>query len=232
MLLAGVFSAPVILLSSILLSSSGSHAGLPLELLASQVPSATSASQLIDHSRVKVPVTITVQPGQTLSGISGTYYGTPRYWPFLAEVNHLAAPDRIWSGERLLIPAVPQYVKPPTLVVASARTSNPQSISVGGSASRFPAYGVYSYSMLEAIWEWAGGPAWAAPQAATIAGCESGGRTWAVNPYSGAAGLWQIKGAPANWTGSLDWLDARVNAQAAVAKFTWSHDTFSQWVCQ
>ena len=87
--------------------------------------------------------------------------------------------------------------------------------------------GTYSYAGLEALWESAGGPDWAAPHAAEIADCESGGRVNAYNP-SGATGLWQILGSVV--AGSL--YNPYVNALNAVAKFRASGDTFAQWVCQ
>jgi len=84
-----------------------------------------------------------------------------------------------------------------------------------------------SYAGLEALWESAGGPAWAAPHAAEIAECESGGNQMATNPYSGAAGYWQILGQVVG-----GWIyDPYVNARNAVAKFNASGQTFAQWVC-
>jgi hypothetical protein len=94
-----------------------------------------------------------------------------------------------------------------------------------------PAQAVYSFAGLEGLWDGAGGPAGEASAAATIAECESGGRADAVNPSSGAAGLWQILGAPEGWSGSDNWLDPRVNARAAVAKFR-AAGGWAPWTCQ
>ena len=91
--------------------------------------------------------------------------------------------------------------------------------------------GIYSYSQLEQLWVSVGGPSWAQSAAATVAECESGGNPKAYNP-SGASGLWQILGPPQDWTGSTDWFDPTVNAEAAVAKFEQSGDTWAQWSCQ
>jgi len=88
------------------------------------------------------------------------------------------------------------------------------------------AAGHFSFTALEALWERAGGPSWAASQAASIAECESGGNPRAYNP-SGASGLWQILGQPV--PGNI--FDPLVNAENAVAKFRASGDTFAQWVC-
>lgn len=96
----------------------------------------------------------------------------------------------------------------------------------GTAPSGFPGYGLYSFSMLERVWIWAGGPADVAWAAATIAECESGGKTWAYNP-SGASGLWQILGVP--WPGN-PW-DGPTNARMAVTKFR-DAGGFSPWVCQ
>jgi hypothetical protein len=87
--------------------------------------------------------------------------------------------------------------------------------------------GTLSFAGLEALWESAGGPAWAEVAAATIAECESGGNQYAHNP-SGASGYWQILGQVVG--GNV--YDPMVNAENAVSKFRASGDTFAQWVCQ
>ena len=105
-------------------------------------------------------------------------------------------------------------------VGAAVLDSKVQGTSVAG----FPATGVYTFSMLERVWVWAGGPGWAAPEMATIAlRCESGGRTWAYNP-SGASGLWQILGVP--FPGNP--MDGPTNARMAVSKFSSAHG-FGPW---
>lgn len=89
------------------------------------------------------------------------------------------------------------------------------------------ASGPLTTAQVEALWEQAGGPAWAAPKAAEIAWCESSYNPRAYNP-SGATGIWQILGSvvPGDLTSPY------VNALNAVAKFRASGDTFSAWVCQ
>lgn len=87
--------------------------------------------------------------------------------------------------------------------------------------------GPLTTAQVEALWEQAGGPAWAAPKAAEIAYCESGYNPRAYNP-SGATGIWQILGAvvPGDLTSPY------VNALNAVAKFKAAGDSFAPWVCQ
>jgi len=49
--------------------------------------------------------TITVQPGDTLSGISLEQYGDASMYPVIAEANSLADPNLILPGQELVIPA-------------------------------------------------------------------------------------------------------------------------------
>jgi hypothetical protein len=107
-----------------------------------------------------------------------------------------------------------------------AAPASPAPSALAPSAPAPTAAGNFSFAALEALWERAGGPAWAASQAASIAECESGGNPRAYNP-SGASGLWQILGQPV--PGNI--FDPLVNAENAVAKFRASGDTFAQWVC-
>jgi LysM repeat protein len=48
----------------------------------------------------------TVRKGDTLSDIAEKYYGhgTESYWEKIAKANHLSNPNKIYPGERLLIP--------------------------------------------------------------------------------------------------------------------------------
>jgi hypothetical protein len=87
--------------------------------------------------------------------------------------------------------------------------------------------GTLSFAGLEALWEEAGGPSWAASAAAAVAECESGGNQFAHNP-SGASGYWQILGQVVGG----DIYNPLVNAENAIAKFRASGDTFAQWVCK
>lgn len=71
--------------------------------------------------------------------------------------------------------------------------------------------GTLTYAGLEALWESAGGPAWAAPTAACIAEHESSGQQYATGA-AGERGYWQIN--PDH--GSLSTYNAWGNAHAAV----------------
>lgn len=166
------------------------------------------------------PTQVTVVAGDTLGAISTKYQ---RSLAQFAGWNHLTDINILHVGQVLNIPPA-NYVGPPlpqpAITVANHSPVTPQSTPrVTG--------GIYSYAALEALWEQAGGPSWAAAKAAEIAQCESGGKWWAHNP-SGATGLWQILGAVV--PGNL--YDPMVNAENAVAKFRDRHDTFSAWVCQ
>lgn len=185
-----------------------------------------------------------VRSGQTLSTVAAQAYGAADTWPALWWVNKTAVrdPNSLRVGQVLKLsrwhPVAGWLYRAALKSMARrgppARAQTASMVTVAASlpsTGSFPSHGVYSYSMMRAIWMWAGGPSWAADSAAIIATCESGGRTWAYNP-SGASGLWQILGAPSGWTGSTDWFDARVNALAAVTKFRQAGDTFAPWVCK
>ena len=177
-------------------------------------PAAAAASQ---HAILAAAVTrhaparhYTVRAGDTLSGISARFCGTPADYPGIAAASGIADPDRIRPGQRLVI-------------ICSGRGTRAVSRAGVVPFSRY-----YSYAGLERLWASAGGPYWAAPRAAGIALCESGGYVYARNPYSGAAGLWQILGLP--FPGNP--YNPYVNARMAVVKFRDAGDTFAPWVCQ
>lgn len=96
-----------------------------------------------------------------------------------------------------------------------ASTSPHTSASVHG--------GYLTYSGLEALWEAASGPAWAAPTAACIAEHESSGQQYATGPF-GERGYWQIN--PDH--GSLSTYDPYGNARAAVLISDYGRD-WSAW---
>lgn len=184
------------------------------------------------------PVSYTVRHGDTLGKIAALEYGSGRAWPALWWVNksQVKDPDSIYAGEHLKLSAwhpvlgwllaAAQRAEGHS---ASPRTSSAAlaSVTAVSYSGGFPSQGTYSFSMLESIWEWAGGPSYDAWAAATIAECESGGRTSAYNP-SGASGLWQILGVP--FPGNP--FDGPTNARMAVAKFRGAGGNFSPWVCR
>lgn len=178
------------------------------------------AAHAVHHQAA--PKTYTVQPGDTLSLIAGRL-GVPGGWQALWQANRavIADPNVIYAGQVLDLPG--------SGATADTDAITPPPHNAGG----FPHTGIYTFSMLEAVWIWAGGPSDVAWDMATIAECESGGKTWAYNP-SGASGLWQILGTP--FAG--DPMDGPTNAQMAVAKYEAPQYTGGPimgtrpWVCQ
>ena len=147
-----------------------------------------------------------------------------RYAPVVVVTPHTKAPPANTPDQASLTITPSPSPSPSTAAPEPepSTSSSPAPVATGG---------IFSYSQLEQLWVSVGGPSWAEGAAATVAECESGGNPNAYNP-SGASGLWQILGAPQNWTGSTDWFNPTVNAEAAVAKFTQSGDTWAQWSCQ
>jgi hypothetical protein len=184
--------------------------------------------------------TYTVRSGDSISGVASRRCDAARDWTGIyaasrakgwtaKNANYLTSGQHLFiacfydAGQLKYAPKPPPPPRPAIRVLSRVHHA-----SVSSSAA--PAYvssGVYSYGALEALWESAGGPAWAASRAAEIAECESGGNPGAYNP-SGATGLWQILGSVV--AGNLD--NAFTNALNAVSKFRASGDTFAQWVCQ
>jgi LysM repeat protein len=81
----------------------------------------TSAAQLLAVTRGTVkqakrqastPVSYTVRPGDTLSGIAGKFYHNPGAWPVIYDGNHgkIRWANIITVGEKLTIPAEPAHI--------------------------------------------------------------------------------------------------------------------------
>ncbi len=63
--------------------------------------------------------TYTVQPGDTLGGIARQVYGSVAKYPLIAEANRITDPRRIWVGQVLTIPPLPDTTgEPPPSVPA------------------------------------------------------------------------------------------------------------------
>ncbi len=61
--------------------------------------------------------TYTVRPGDTLGGIARTVYGNAARYPIIAEANNITDPRRLWVGQVLVIPSLPEapvQPSPPT----------------------------------------------------------------------------------------------------------------------
>jgi LysM domain-containing protein len=185
-------------------------------------------------ARKLTPATYTVARGDTLSGIAARFCGTASAWPRLygANVKVIGAnPNAITAGEKLALDChhaalnvVVAAAQPAHVVTTAVAEVSPVTATVSG--------GTLSFAGLEALWESADGPAYAAYQAAEVAECESGGRQYAYNP-SGASGYWQILGSVV--PGNI--FDPIVNALNAVSKWRsgggpGDRDSFAQWVCQ
>jgi LysM repeat protein len=57
--------------------------------------------------------TYTVQPGDTLGGIARTVYGNAAKYPLIAAANNITDPRRIWVGQVLTIPPLPDTAVAP-----------------------------------------------------------------------------------------------------------------------
>lgn len=229
------------------LSSSGAAlADVAVHTPAVRAPAGTAASAApaaapaIVAQATVTPTSVTVAKGDTLSKISARVCGTAADWSGLYAENKArlhGGPDSIRVGQVLKVHCYdPGYTYPrPKVKIVHVQARVQATVQPGVQASvqkpaapAAPSYsgGSFTTAGIEALWESAGGPAWAASHAAEIAYCESGYNPRAYNP-SGATGLWQILGSvvPGDLT------NPTVNAENAVAKFRASGDTFAQWVC-
>ena len=144
---------------------------------------------LVSHDQPAATTrTYTVRPGDTLSGISKSFYGTAADWPWLARVNSAVVhdPNLLYVGERLQIPS------DPPANAASYTPKHARAVVLTSSATRLS--GTLGCSGLEALWESAGGAKSEAFIAAEIAMAESGGQQYAVSPTNDY-GYWQINGS-------------------------------------
>ncbi len=223
---------------------------IPQAYASSVVPAVQPAPDTLGFHLVRalpahavLPLTHTVQSGDTLSGLAVRYcHGNDRDWTGFYHDNKKVVgsnPNLILPGQRL---ALNRCTDPPSLLHLGSTYHAPRHTATRhavrhahrthrhATVTRAPGTsyrGHYSYAGLEALWISAGGPAWAASHAAEIAECESGGNVYAYNP-SGATGLWQILGSVVG--GNL--YNPYTNALNAVSKFKASGDTFAQWVCR
>jgi LysM repeat protein len=219
----------------------------PVQAAAPAAPPAavSEAAPVITARAVVRPSQVTVQRGDTLSKISARVCGTVSDWSGLYAANKAGlrgGPDSVRAGQVLKVHCYdPGYTYPKPKIVphvqarvqakvqtpapAAATAALPASVPSTRTGSSYSG-GAFTTAGIEALWESAGGPAWAASHAAEIAYCESGYNPRAYNP-SGATGLWQILGSVI----AGDLTNPMVNAENAVAKFRSSGNTFAQWVC-
>ncbi|MCM3748875.1 LysM peptidoglycan-binding domain-containing protein [Paenibacillus pasadenensis] len=69
--------------------------------------SSTNGTKEIDYSKVKLPATYFVLPGDTFYRISVRFYGTGKHADRIAEINSLDADAGLKAGESITIPAKP-----------------------------------------------------------------------------------------------------------------------------
>lgn len=168
--------------------------------------------------------TYTVQPGDTLSGISLRFCGTYWDYPELARASGISTPSLIYAGERVVLACHGAASASSSGQSGQPAIQTSGSVAAAGQANipgTIP--DVYSFFGLEQLWRSAGGSSAEQAVAACIAEHESGGRVYATGAQ-GERGLWQI--APSH--GSLSTYDPYGNAKAAVIISNGGAD-WSQW---
>lgn len=68
-----------------------------------------AAPEVSESPEVSEPMAYTVQKGDTLEKIAKQFYGSTKQWPRLYKANRetLKNPNRVYPGQRLMIPAAP-----------------------------------------------------------------------------------------------------------------------------
>lgn len=158
--------------------------------------------------------TVTVSPGNTLSGIA-SHHGITWEQLWYANQKQVSNPDLIFPGEKLVIPGKHSPSKYLTASPASmpnlsghGTTAVTVSSSSGGASSAYSAF----------------------PGAACIVAAESGGSATIVNPASGAAGLFQdLPSTWGNYDGYPSAADAPVSVQIAFNQHLAATAGLSQW---
>ena len=206
----------------IIAGAAGGHHATPPVILPAAVPAAdTTAPSQISISRIEAigrqPKIVTVQPGDTLSELAGTYCGNPGDWTYVYTQNEKTIgsdPNLIEIGQKLDIVCTENSTMADITVKAPKITV--RNTALGGTLS---------CSGLESLWEQAGGNPGSAFLAAEIAMAESGGNQYAVSPTSDY-GYWQINAShgPAQAT-----FNALGNAEAAIA-ISGNGSDWSPWV--
>ncbi|UCC87542.1 MAG: N-acetylmuramoyl-L-alanine amidase [Anaerolineales bacterium] len=76
-------------------------------------PPATPSPPPAEAAPAGVARTYTVKAGDTLGGIARDHYGSPAKYTLIAEANQITDPRRIWAGQLLTIPPLPETPGPP-----------------------------------------------------------------------------------------------------------------------
>lgn len=186
------------------------------------------------HLAVALTPSHTVAPGDTLSGIAGTYLGSPTDWRGLCQANAISDCDLIYVGQDVKLttavsatavvhaePAAPVAPTPPRPVYHAPRPTTPAPVThtyyVSGGSWQADAQAVF------------GGQASCAD---AIIERESGGNVYATNPSSGAYGIPQalpggkMASAGADWRSDamtqIRWMRSYVDAVYGGACGAWS----------
>jgi len=145
--------------------------------------------------------TYRVVSGDTLSGISARFCGTPGDYPALAAASGIASPDLIYAGQAVTLACHH------TATTAAVRSSRGDGDGDGDDGSAAPAASRPATPAASTSYQAPAQPA--RPRAATVStagtsafeACviahESGGNPQAVNAASGAGGLYQF--LPSTW---------------------------------
>jgi LysM repeat protein len=209
-------AAPAMAIAGALVAMPHAHAAAKAPAKPTTVAEQVSTTALVRTTAQPATRTYTVRSGDTLSLIAQRFYGNSGRWRWIYDANRskISNPDRIYVGERLVIPHS-----------APASSYTPRHAKGGGTtltSSSQRLSGTLSCHGLEALWEKAGGRASSAFIAAEIAMAESGGRQYAHSPTNDF-GYWQINGSHGP---SMATYDPLGNARAAVAISSNGHNWY------
>lgn len=152
-------------------------------------PAALAAAMFSHHGSV------TVQPGDTLSGLAARWCGSAAAWPGLAAASRITTPDHIVPGERVTLGC---HAAPParltSYTVRRGGTDGDGDHDADQGDGGGPAQGG-GYQARHAR----GGASFAGVTGfeRCVIARESGGSATIVNPRSGAGGLYQF--LPSTW---------------------------------
>ncbi len=88
-------------------------------------PSPLTAAPTPLPSPLPAARTYTVQPGDTLGAIARTMYGSATKYPLIAEANRITDPRRIWVGQVLTIPPLPEVTATPVTATTPVAITTP-----------------------------------------------------------------------------------------------------------
>jgi len=153
------------------------------------VKATTVASTWVTQGRHAAPRSVyTVVSGNTLSGISARFCGTPADYQNLAAASGISNPDLIYVGEDIKLKCHHAVPPPPAPSANDDAASAPSDASTGSSTSaQAPPQQPQTSASLTDI----------SGFESCVISRESGGNPQAFNPSSGAGGLFQF--LPSTW---------------------------------